>query len=43
MDKEKAQEIEQEHNVYVDANMEMYTNGERNDNYGWMPIPEEWL
>ena len=41
MDKDQARQIEQDHNVYVDADTEMYTNGEKDD-YGWMPIPEAW-
>jgi len=43
MTKEEATIIEQKHNVYVDAETEQYTIGEREDTYGWDPIPEEWL
>ena len=40
---ETIREIEVEHNVYVDIDTMSYTNGEREDVYGWMPIPEEWI
>lgn len=40
---EQAIMIEQQHNVYVDITSNMYTNGNRNDIYGWQPIPDEWL
>lgn len=42
MTDEQARQIEQNHNVYVDAEAEMYTTGERVDTYGWAPIPKEW-
>lgn len=37
-----AKDIEIRHNVYVDAESEMYTTGNRDDETGWMPIPDEW-
>ena len=43
MEKEQAEQIEKDHNVYVDADTDMYTNGERDDTYGWMAIPVDWL
>lgn len=43
MRQDTATAIEQQHNVYVDAETEMYTHGEREDEYGWMPVPQEWI
>lgn len=40
---DQATQIEQQHNVYVDADTMMYTNGAREDTYGWMPIPQNWI
>lgn len=41
--KEQAEQIEQTHNVIVDARTGMYTTGDRNDTYGWQPVPAEWI
>lgn len=43
MTQEQATAIEQQHNVYVDADSEMMTSGERYDEYGWEPVPKEWI
>lgn len=43
MDQEIRKYIEQEHNVYISENGEYYTRGDREDTYGWVPIPEEWI
>ena len=39
----QAEQIEKDHNVYVDASAEMYTTVSRDDAYGWLPVPEEWI
>jgi hypothetical protein len=43
MTNEQKTQIEQQHNVYVHDNGTMFTTGEREDEYGWMNIPEEWI
>lgn len=41
---EQAQQIEHDHNVYVDADTMQYTvDGGRDAIYGWMPIPQDWI
>lgn len=35
--------LEQEHNVYINTATGDFTNGARDDVYGWQPIPAEWL
>ena len=40
---ELAKMIKDEHNVNVDIKSMMYTHGDIDDDYGWIPIPEEWL
>ncbi len=43
LSEDQARQLEQEHNVYIDTGSMMYTRGEREDDYGWEPIPSEWL
>ena len=43
MTKEQAIQIEQDHNVIVDAESEMYTHGGTEDDYGWMAIQKKWI
>ena len=38
---EQAREMEILHNVYIDVGSMMFTNGKRDDIYGWRPIPAE--
>ena len=38
-----AKMIKDEHNVNVDIDNMMYTHGDIDDDYGWIPIPDEWL
>ena len=43
MTTQKATEIEQRHNVWIDAKTEMFNVGGGYDAvYGWEPIPKEW-
>ena len=35
--------LEQAHNVYIDVTSLMYTTGNRNDEYGWSPVPTAWI
>jgi len=35
--------IKDEHNVNVDIDTMMCTHGDIDDDYGWYPIPDEWL
>ena len=39
---EQVLEMENQHNVYIDVDSMMFTNGKREDIYGWRPIPSEW-
>lgn len=43
MDKEKAQELENEHNVFIDAENELFNHNGYDSEYGWMPIPDSWV
>ena len=43
MKKETAEKIEQNENVYVDAEAEMYNRDSRDAEYGWDAIPQEWI
>lgn len=43
MTQEQANIIEQERNIIIDAESEMCTTGEREDDYGWQPVPNEWI
>lgn len=43
MKKEIAEIIEKEHNVTIDLTADMYTTGDIDDDYGWMPVPQEWV
>ena len=43
MNQEIAEIIEQQHNVYIDTENEMFTYGNREDTYGWNSIPVEWI
>jgi hypothetical protein len=43
MKKNIAEIIEQQKNVSVDAKSEMYTHGDPDEDYGWIPIPEAWI
>ena len=40
---EQAAEIERQHNVCVDIEAMQYNNESRDAEYGWLPIPAEWL
>ena len=43
MEKEQAEKIEYEQNVYVDIETDQYNVGGGYDSEtGWMPIPEDW-
>ena len=35
--------IEQRHNVWVSDDGQAYTTGEKDDVYGWQPLPKEWI
>ena len=35
--------LEIEHNIHIDIESMQYTTGERDDDYGWAPIPQEWI
>jgi len=39
---ELSKKITDEHNVTVDIDSMMYTLGNIDDVYGWVPIPEKW-
>ena len=43
MKKETAEKIEQNENVYVDAETEMYNRDSRDAEYGWDAIPHGWI
>jgi hypothetical protein len=43
MEKSVAEIIEKEHNVCVDPEIDMFTTGDRSDDYGWMPVPQQWI
>lgn len=43
MEKQVAIEIEQIHNVFVDAETEQYNHTGYDEEYGWEPVPEEWI
>ena len=43
MDRITAEIIERRRNVVIDHKTEMYSHGTREDEYGWMPIPDEWI
>lgn len=40
---EQALQMERLQNVYIDIDNEMYTRGDRDYQYGWAPIPQEWI
>jgi len=40
---EKADLIEEKHNVYVDVSSLMWNQNGYNDTYGWYPIFQLWL
>lgn len=41
---EQVEAIERRNNVYVDAKTGMMqVTGSRDDEYGWQPVPEEWI
>ena len=40
---EQARRLERERNVYIDIETASYTTGERDDEYGWLPVPGDWL
>lgn len=35
--------IEKEHNVIASSDGEYFTTGDEMDDYGWMPMPSEWV
>jgi hypothetical protein len=43
MQDEIRKQIEQDHNVYVSDNGHYYTHGQREDLYGWEPLPGDWV
>jgi len=36
-------QIEWDHNVVIDADALMCNHGDVDDDYGWVPIPLDWL
>ena len=40
---DQATEIEDNHNVYVDAETAQYNHKGHDETYGWHPIPQSWI
>ena len=40
---ERALELEQQHNVYIDIAAEQYNIAGYDAIYGWQPVPSDWL
>ena len=41
--KEMVEYLERKHNVYIDAETNVFNLDSRDAIYGWIPIPKEWI